>query len=433
MIVWNQEIECAPESKIRDIQLERLKSTVRRVYDNVPFYKEKLESMGIKPSHIQSLKDLQLLPFTQKDDLRDHFPYGLFAVPMREIVRIHASSGTTGKATVVGYTKNDIKMWAENIARIAAAGGATPDDIAQISFGYGLFTGALGLHYGLENLGAAVVPVSSGNTERQVRIMQDFGSTLLVSTPSYAMYIAEVAQKIGIDPRQLKVRKGLFGAEGHTAEMNRELEKQWDMIATENYGLSEVIGPGVSGECVYKTGMHINEDYFIVEVIDPDTCEVLPEGTEGEIVITPLAKEALPLLRYRTHDISRLQGGQCPCGRTSMRMMKIKGRSDDMLIIRGVNVFPSQIESVLIAMEEVGNNYEIIVNKKGYLDVIDVLVEVSDAAMLERFRDLEALEKKVKDRLHTTLLLDANVKLVEPSSLKRFEGKAKRVTDLRKN
>ncbi|MHB1315281.1 MAG: phenylacetate--CoA ligase family protein [Christensenellales bacterium] len=430
-MIWNKEIECAPQSTILSIQAERLRSTVQRVYDRVPFYRAKLDMLGIKPSHITSVKDLQLLPFTQKDDLRDHFPYGLFAVPMRDIVRIHASSGTTGKATVVGYTKNDLTMWAENIARIAVAGGATPDDIAQISFGYGLFTGAFGLHYGLENLGAAVVPVSSGNTERQVKIMQDFGSTLLVSTPSYAMYISEVAQKMGIDPRKLKVRKGLFGAEGHTEEMNRELEKQWDMVATENYGLSEIIGPGVSGECVYKTGMHINEDHFIVEVIDPDTCEVLPEGAEGEIVITPISKEALPLLRYRTHDISRLQRGTCVCGRTSMRMMKIKGRSDDMLIIRGVNVFPSQIESVLVAIEEVGNNYEIIVSKKGYLDVIEVLVEVSDIRMLESFRDLEALEKKVKDQLRTALLLDASVKLVEPSSLKRYEGKAKRVTDLR--
>jgi phenylacetate-CoA ligase len=430
-MIWNEAMECASRDEIEAIQTQRLKSTVERCYNNVEHYRKKFDEVGLKPADIKTLADIRKIPFTVKDDLRQNYPYKLFAAPMKEIVRIHASSGTTGKPTVVGYTRADIDMWAELIARLACAAGATPDDIAQITFGYTLFTGAFGLHYGLEKLGATVIPISGGNTERQLMIMQDFGTTLLVGTPSYALYMAECAKKAGIDTKKLPLRLGMFGGEGHTEEMRREIEKAWNIVATENYGLSEVIGPGVSGECYIRNGMHIAEDHFYCEVVDKDTLEPVPPGQPGELVITSLTKEALPILRYRTKDITWLMPEKCECGRTSMRMAKIQGRTDDMLIIRGVNVFPSQIESVLLDIEDLGPHYEIIVRKDGYMDKIEVLVEVVDAGLLDRFSALEALEHKVKNALHTVLGIDADVRLVEPQSLKRFEGKAKRVTDLR--
>lgn len=429
-MIWS-EYEKLSRSEIEYLQSERLKQLVKYVFERVPFYRKKFEEAGIKPSDIKSVKDIVKIPFTTKDDLRNNYPYGLFAVPLKEVVRIHASSGTTGRPTVVGYTRNDLNTWSELVARIAVEAGVSDEDIAQISFAYGLFTGAFGLHYGLERIGATVVPISSGNTERQINLMRDFGSTVLVSTPSYALYMAEVAEGMGINPRELSLRLGLFGAEGSTEEMRLELEKRWGITATENYGLSEVMGPGVSGECVYREGMHIAEDHFIAEIIDPQTGEPLPYGQSGELVITPLTKEALPILRYRTRDITSINPEPCMCGRTLARMSKVKGRTDDMLIIRGVNVFPSQIEEVLLNIPEVGPHYQIVVRKSGYMDELEIDVELLDASLLERYAELERLREKIKHKLKVTLLIDAKVNLVEPRSLKRFEGKAKRVIDLR--
>ena len=429
-MIFQPEIETMGREEMRALQLQRLQQTVRYVYERVPLYRERLDALKVRPEDIRSLDDVRRLPFTTKEDFRANYPYGLFAVPMKDIVRIHASSGTTGQPTVVGYTEQDIDMWATCVARLCAAGGATREDIAQISFGYGLFTGALGLHFGLAKLGAAVVPISSGNTERQIQLMADFGSTVLVATPSYALYMAEVAERMGMMDK-IQLRVGLFGAEGSTEEMRAELERRWGIVATENYGMSELIGPGVSGDCTEKCGMHINEDYFLCEVVDPATGDPVPDGEWGELVVTPLKKQALPLLRYRTHDITRLLPGPCKCGRTTTRMQKIAGRTDDMLIIRGVNVFPSQIEGVLIGMEGIGPHYEIVVTKKGYMDQIEVKVELVDAGLLNSYGELEALTRRIHDRLKVVLQIDAKVTLVSPNTLKRFEGKAKRVTDLR--
>ena len=432
VMYWSEKQECMSRHEIEQTQLSCLKKTIERVYQNVPFYKERLDSVNLHPEKITSLSDLQEVPFTTKEDIRMHYPYGLFAAPMKKIVRVHASSGTTGKPTVVGYTKNDIDTWANLVARIVMMAGGTEDDVAQVSFGYGLFTGAFGLHYGLEKIGATVVPISSGNTEKQVMLMKDFGTTLLVSTPSYALYIAEVAQEMGLNKEEFNLRIGLFGAEGSTEEMRNELEERLGILATENYGLSEIIGPGVSGECTFKTGMHIAEDHFIPEIIDPDTGKVLPWGEKGELVITTITKEGFPLLRYRTKDITALTNERCKCGRTMARMEKVQGRTDDMLIIKGVNVFPSQIESVLIGMEHIGPHYQMIVKKKGYFDTLEVHVELIDGNMLEKFSELEKLEGEIYHRLKSTLGLDAKVKLVEPKSIERSMGKAKRVIDLRK-
>lgn len=431
MNIYSPEIECISRDQMHALQLERLKKTVKYTYDKVPYYKNKLDAHGVKPEDIRSLEDIQLLPFTTKEDLRENYPYGLFAVPMREIVRIHASSGTTGKPTVVGYTKADIAMWSECVARLAAAAGATADDVAQVSFGYSLFTGAFGLHYGLERMGATIVPISSGNTERQIMIMKDFGTTLLISTPSYALYMAETAAKMGIKKEELNLRLGMFGGEGVTEAMRTELEERLGIVATQNYGLSEVVGPGVSGECHCKCGQHINEDYFFPEIIDPATGKVLPVGEKGELVFTTLNKQGLPVLRYRTKDITYLIEEKCQCGRTTMRHASIQGRTDDMLIIRGTNVFPSQIEEVLLGIEEIGPHYEIILRKENYLDKIEILVELTDAKVLESYVQLENLESKIRNKLKVVLQLDAKVKLVEPHTLKRFEGKGKHVTDLR--
>ncbi|MDR0928135.1 MAG: phenylacetate--CoA ligase [Oscillospiraceae bacterium] len=429
-MIYNPLVETMPRENLRALQLERLKKTVSHAYANVPMYRQRLNDAGIAPDDIRTLEDLRRIPFTIKNDLRENYPYGLVAVPMREIVRLHASSGTTGKSIVAGYTKDDLDMWAECIARLAVAAGARDTDIVQISFGYSLFTGAFGLHYGLEKLGATIIPISGGNTERQIQVMRDFGATALVATPSYAMYLAEVAEKMGM-MGDIKLRLGLFGAEGSTLEMRQELARRWGIVATENYGLTEIIGPGVAGECEAFTGQHFNEDFFLPEIINPETGEVLPEGEEGELVITTLAKRGQPMLRYRTRDITRLHYDTCACGRTSVRMEQIKGRSDDMLIIRGVNVFPSQIESVLLDVTGIGPHYEIEVTRQNYLDRLTVKVEVIDGSLLERFRELEALAQFIHDRLRAVLNLDVKVQLVSPSTLKRFEGKAKRVTELR--
>ena len=432
-MIWAKE-ETMSREEIEAIQLERLKKTVSRVYENVPAYRAKMDEAGVKPEDIQTLKDLRRLPFTTKQDMRDNYPYGLFAAPKKALRRIHASSGTTGKPTVVGYTAADLEVWRECVARLAVAGGATEEDISQICFGYGMFTGALGLHYGLEKVGAAIVPSSTGNTEKQLMYMKDFGSTLLVATPSYAMRIAEVAKQIGIDPkRDLQIKSLVLGSELMTEAMRQELYKVWgeDVNLTQNYGMSELMGPGVSGECLELNGMHINEDHFIAEVINPETGEVLEPGEKGELVVTCLTKEALPLIRYRTRDITRLMYEPCPCGRTTARMENLSGRTDDMLKIRGVNVFPSQIEEVLINTEGIGPNYEILVERKNHSDILTIRVEVEAESMMDSYSALENLESGLKNKLHLMLGLDAKVQLVSPNTLQRFEGKAKRVKDMR--
>lgn len=434
-MIWAKE-ETLSRDEIEKIQLQRLKETVKRVYEKVPAYRKKMEDAGIVPEDIVTLKDIQKLPFTTKQDMRDNYPYGLFAVPKKELRRIHASSGTTGKPTVVGYTDHDLDIWQECVARLAVAGGAAEDDIAQICFGYGMFTGALGLHNGLEKVGAAIVPSSTGNTEKQLMYMKDFGTTLLVATPSYAMRIAEVAQQIGIDiKKELQVKTLLLGSELMTEAMRSELHKVWgdDVNITQNYGMSELIGPGVSGECLELNGMHINEDHFIAEVIDPHTGEVLAPGEKGELVVTCITKEALPLIRYRTRDITRLMYEPCACGRTTARMENLSGRTDDMLKIRGVNVFPSQIEEVLINTDGIGPNYEIVVERKDHSDILTVKVEVVAEGMMDSYAALEELEGNIRKKLHMMLGLDCKIQLVSPNTLQRFEGKAKRVIDLRKD
>ena len=430
-MIWSKE-ETFSRAEMEALQLERLQLTVKRIYEKVPYYREKMDEKEICPEDIKNLSDLSKLPFTVKDDLRKNYPFGLFTVPKKDMVRIHASSGTTGKPTVVGYTQNDIDTWSELIARLVTMAGATNEDIAQVAFGYGLFTGAFGLHYGLEKAGILVVPTSSGNTEKQLMLMKDFETTILVCTPSYALHMAEVAERIGINPKNdLKIRLGLFGGEGSSEAIREEIQRSWGMLATENYGMSELIGPGVSGECICLKGMHINEDHFIPEIIDPVTEEVLPPGEKGELVITTITKEALPLIRYRTKDITRLMYEPCECGRTLVRMAKIEGRTDDMLIIRGVNVFPSQIEEVLLNFAEIGPHYEIFVKKNGHLDFLEIDVELMDSTLLDSYQKMQELNEKIRHDLRTILSIDAKINLVSPRTLKRFEGKAKRVTDLR--
>ena len=430
-MIWSKE-ETLSRKEIESLQLKRLIETVNRVYEKVPAYRAKMDAVGVKPQDIVTLKDLAKLPFVTKQDMRDTYPFGLFAVPKNELVRIHASSGTTGKPTVVGYTENDLKTWTECVSRIACMGGASKEDVAQICFGYGMFTGALGLHYGLENIGATIVPSSTGNSEKQIMYMKDFGTTLLVATPSYALRLAEVANEIGVDPKKdLNVKIGLVGSELLTDAMREEMHKAWgeDMLVTSNYGMSELMGPGVSGECEYLCGMHINEDYFIPEIIDPKTGEVLPAGEKGELVITCIKKEGLPLIRYRTKDITRLIYEPCKCGRTFVRMENLSGRSDDMLKIRGVNVFPSQIEEVILSFNELGPHYEIIVTRDGYTDKLEIRVELAHTT--DSFGVLEKLSTSIRNKLKIMLGLDAKVKLESPNTLQRFEGKAKRIKDLR--
>ncbi|MEG1845894.1 MAG: phenylacetate--CoA ligase [Oscillospiraceae bacterium] len=428
---FQKNIETMSRKAIEELQLERLKKTVDYCYKNVPFYTKRLDEAGVTADKIKSLSDIKYIPPTTKADLRDNYPFGLFAVPMKEIVRIHASSGTTGKPTVVGYTKNDLDMWSDCVARICAAAGATDEDVVQISFGYGMFTGALGLHYGLEKLGCAVVPNSSGNTEKALMYMRDFKTTALVATPSYALYMAETAKELSYPMSDYNLRLGLFGSEGCTPEMRTQIENGWDIIATDNYGMSELMGPGVSGECTHRCGLHINEDYFLPEIVDPNTLEALDEGETGELLITTLTKEGIPLLRYRTRDISKLNYEPCKCGRTFARMDKIKGRSDDMLKIRGVNVFPSQIESVLVGMEKVSPHYQLIVRREGYADTLEVQVELSDNSLLESFGKIQDLQTNIKKEIQTVLGIQCKVSIVEPKTIERFVGKAKRVVDLR--
>ena len=431
-MIWSKE-ETMPREELEALQLERLKETVNRVYAKVPAYKKKMDDAGVRPEDIQSLADLSKLPFVTKQDMRDNYPFGLFAVPKDELVRIHASSGTTGKPTVVGYTQGDLESWTECVARIACMGGASSKDVAQICFGYGMFTGALGLHYGLEKIGSAIVPSSTGNSQKQIMYMQDFETSLLVATPSYALRLAEVAREMGVEPeRDLKVKIALVGSELLTDAMREEMHKYWgrDMLITTNYGMSELMGPGVSGECLEHCGLHINEDYFLPEIINPETGEVLPAGEQGELVITCIKKEGIPLIRYRTKDITRLFYETCACGRTFCRMENLSGRSDDMLKIRGVNVFPSQIEEVILSVEELGPHYEIILEREGYLDKLTVKVELAHST--DSFPVLERITKEVKDKLKIILGLDAKILLESPNTLQRFEGKAKRVKDLRR-
>lgn len=430
-MIWSKE-ETLSRAEMEKIQLSRLKETVARVYEKVPYYRAKMEEKGVKPQDIQTLADLQKLPFTTKQDMRDTYPFGLFAVPKDKLVRIHASSGTTGKPTVVGYTRGDLETWTDCVSRIACMGGATSKDIAQICFGYGMFTGALGLHYGLEKIGSAIVPSSTGNSEKQLMYMQDFKTTLLVATPSYALRLAEVARGMGIEPeRDLSVKIALVGSELLTDAMREEMHLAWgrDIKITSNYGMSELMGPGVSGECLEHCGMHINEDYFIPEIIDSETGEVLPAGEKGELVITCIKKEGLPLIRYRTKDITRLFYEPCACGRTTCRMENLSGRSDDMLKIRGVNVFPGQIEEVVLSVPELGPHYEIIVEREGYTDKLTVRVELNKET--DSFTELQQIEQTTRNKLRTILGLDAKIRLESPNTLQRFEGKAKRIKDLR--
>ncbi|ADG81602.1 Phenylacetate--CoA ligase [Thermincola potens JR] len=425
------EIETMSREGIRELQSKRLQETVRRVYENVPFYQKAFQEIGLEPGDIKSVDDLSKLPFTVKQDLRDNYPFDLFAVPKSELVRVHASSGTTGKPIVVGYTQNDINNWADLMARCFAMAGATKDDTVQIAYGYGLFTGGLGCHYGAERLGATVVPISGGNTKRQLMLMQDFGTTVLACTPSYALYLAEEAVHMGIDLPASQLRIGVFGAEPWSDNMRKELENKMGIDAYNIYGLSEVIGPGVSMECQCKNGMHINEDYFIAEVVDPETLEPLPYGQKGELVFTSLLKEAFPVIRYRTRDISVLIEEKCDCGRTFVRMERVAGRTDDMLIIRGVNVFPSQIESVLLAIGETEPHYQLVVDRKGAMDDLEIWVEVSDKMFSDEIRRLEELERKLRNEIQSVLGISAKIKLVEPRTIPRSEGKAKRIVDKR--
>ena len=432
MQIWDPEYECMPREEIGQLQLERLQATLNRVYKNVTCYRNKFKELGIVPEDVQSLADLSQLPFTTKEDLRLNYPYGMFAVPLREVVRIHSSSGTTGKPTVVGYTKHDIKTWSNLVARFMTAAGVTSDDVVQIAFGYGLFTGAFGLHYGSEMIGASVIPMGAGNTEKQIMIMQDYKTTALVSTPSYAVTLAERMERMGVDPKSLSLKVGLFGGEPWSEAMRREIESRLGISATDNYGLSEVIGPGVAGECGCKNGMHISEDAFIAEIIDPDTCQTLPPGSVGELVLTSLTKEAFPMVRYRTRDITSLDYAKCDCGRTTARMRKTMGRSDDMLIIKGVNVYPSQIEDVLFAVEGCQPHYQLVVDRKGALDTLEVRIEVTENIFFDEMKRQKAFLEQVERRIDSVLGVGAVVKLVEPNSIPRAEGKAARVIDKRK-
>ncbi len=431
-MIWAPEIECMPREELAKLQLARLQNTVQWAYERVPHYRNSFDQVGFQPGDLKSIADLEKIPFTTKEVLRDNYPYGLFAVPQEEIVRVHASSGTTGKSIVVGYSRKDMETWTDLVARMVTQAGVTAKDIAQISFGYGLFTGAFGLHYGLERVGATVIPISGGNTERQFILMQDYGTTALISTPTYALHMAEVAEEMGIDTAKLNLRIGLFGAEAWTEELRNEIQQRWHITATDNYGLSEVMGPGVAGECLCLNGMHIAEDHIYWELIDPATGQHVEPGQSGELVLTTLTKEALPMIRYRTKDITTITVEPCDCGRTSARMKKITGRTDDMLIIRGVNVFPSQIESVLINIEGVEPQYQIIVKRKGFLDEIEILVEMTPQWFTDRYKDLAELENRIKQKFFTVMAIHPKVRLVEPRTIERTAGKAVRVVDLRK-
>ncbi len=429
--MWNREIETMPRPKLEKLQAERLRNMVERVYKNVPFYRQKLDQAKIKPGDIKNVKDLERLPFTTKQDLRDNYPFSLFAVPQDDVVRIHASSGTTGKMTVVGYTRNDLNVWSEVMARTLGCGEVTNKDIVQVAYGYGLFTGGLGVHYGAEKMGAMVVPISGGNTKRQLQVMVDFKVTTLACTPSYALYFTETASEEKIDIHKLPLRVGFFGAEPWSNNMRKEIEEKMGIKAIDIYGLSEIIGPGVASECLAQNALHVWEDHFMVEIIDPETGRVLPYGEKGELVFTCISKEALPLIRYRTRDISILYPEPCPCGRTHHRMNRVLGRTDDMLIIRGVNVFPSQIESVLLEIGDTEPHYQLIVDREGNLDDLEIWVEVSEKLFSDEIKKLEELEVRIKREILSALGISARIKLVEPKTIARSEGKAKRVIDRR--
>ena len=432
MNIYDKKHETMSRDEMRALQLGRLKEIVKYAYERVPFYKKKYDEAGVRPSDIKTLDDIRRLPFVTKADLRENYPYGLLAVPVSELARIHASSGTSGKPTVVAYTKEDMEDWTECVARLVVAAGGRSDDIVQICFGYGLFTGALGLHQGWERIGAAVIPASTGNSERQLMLMKDLGATAIVATPSYALHLAEVMEKSGMKPEDFRLRVGMFGSEASSEEMHRELAEKLHLFPTDNYGLSELIGPGVSGECEYKCGMHINEDYFYPEIVDPETLEQTDGSDYGELVLTSLTKKSMPMIRYRTKDVTKIDYSPCKCGRTTARMAKLKGRTDDMLIIKGVNVFPSQIEGVLLSFREFGSTYEIIVTREDYQDKLEVKVELVDDSIVGDYGAIEKLSRDLRHALRTVLQIDAKVTITEHMSLARSEGKAKRVIDLRK-
>jgi len=429
---WNKELECMDREQLRELQGQKLRATVKKVYENVPFYRKAFDEKGVRPEDIRTVDDVRHLPFTMKSDLRDNYPFGLFAVPQSEIVRVHASSGTTGKPTVVGYTARDISNWADLMARTFTFAGATKDSVIQVAYGYGLFTGGLGAHYGAERIGAMTVPISGGNTKRQIMLMQDFGTTILACTPSYALYLAETMEEMNIDRSSLRLKAGVFGAEPWTEAMRKEIEERLGILAIDIYGLSEIMGPGVASECEYQQGLHIAEDFFLAEIIDPNTLEPLPYGEKGELVITTIDKDGIPLIRYRTRDITALHPETCSCGRTLVRMEKVLGRSDDMLIIRGVNVFPSQIESVLVEIADVLPHYQIVVDRVENIDTLEVQVEVSADLFSDEVKRLESLGKKIKHEIQSVLGISVDVTLVEPKTIPRSEGKAKRVIDNRK-
>ena len=431
-MLFQKDIETMPRADIESLQLERLKRMVKYCYDNIGFYNKKLTEAGVfDGAKIKELSDIQYIPFTTKDDIRDNYPFNMLAVPMKDIVRIHASSGTTGKPTVGVYTKTDLDMWSDCVARVAVAGGATADDIIQISFGYGLFTGALGLHYGLEKIGATVIPASSGNTAKQLMMFRDFGVTGLVATPSYALYLSEAMKEAGYPMSDYKLRLGILGSEPCTEEMRAQIERNMNVRVSDNYGLTEIGGPGVSGDCEMRNGMHFAEDHFLPEIINTETGQRLGENEVGELVVTTLTRQGMPVLRYRTKDITKISYEKCECGRTHARMAKTMGRTDDMLIIKGVNVFPTQIESVLVGTQHISPHYQLIVRRENFKDNLEVKVELESGELLDNFADLQALQKSIHDRLKSVLGLETKVTLAEPKSLERFHGKAKRILDLR--
>jgi phenylacetate-CoA ligase len=430
-MIFNPEYECMDREALRALQLRRLQTTVAWVHERVPYYRQRLDDLGMRPRDIRSLDDVRRLPFTDKDALRDTYPFGMFAVDLEHVVRVHSSSGTTGKPIVVGYTRGDLATWTECTARVSAAAGITEKDRVQMAFLYGMFTGGWGMHYGIERIGATVIPAGSGNTERHIMMMQDFGTTALVGTPSYALYLAEVGEKMGVEMSTLPLRVGLFGGEPSGEGMRAEIERRLGIRATDNYGLSEVMGPGVSGECECQCGLHLQEDHFICEIVDPETGDPVPDGEEGELVITTITKEAFPVLRYRTHDLTAINQLSCACGRTLARMRKVRHRTDDMLIIRGVNVFPSQVEDVLLKIEGIEPHYLIVVDRVSGMDSLEIKVEVAEEIFSDVMADMVAFTSRVSDRLQSVLGLSAKVTLVEPASIERSVGKAKRVLDRR--
>jgi phenylacetate-CoA ligase len=429
--MFQPKLETMPREALAELQLARLRTQLARVYVNVPLYRRKFDEAGFRPEDVRNLDDLRRAPFTVKDDLRSAYPFGMFAAPHQDIVRVHSSSGTTGQITVVGYTRGDIERWSDLMARTFACGGATAGDIVQVSYGYGLFTGGLGAHYGSERLGAMTIPVSGGNTARQVQILKDFGVTVLACTPSYAMLIAETAESMGVDVRSLPLKIGVFGAEPWSEGFRTQIEEKMGITAIDIYGLSEVMGPGVASECVHHSGLHVFEDHFLMEIIDPTTLEPVPDGEAGEVVLTTLTKEGIPVIRYRTRDISRMVSGECACGRTFRRMERVTGRTDDMLIIRGVNVYPSQIEQVLMGIADVAPHYQVVLGKRGSMDTVEVQVEVGPDFKLDEIRELEVLQRKVASAIASALAVSVDVRLVEPHAIQRSEGKAKRVVDRR--